>query len=38
MKIVPIADTHLGLAAGTRLNPESGMNVRERQIYDNFLG
>jgi DNA repair exonuclease len=37
MKIVHIADTHLGLAACTRLDPESGMNLRERQIYDNFL-
>jgi hypothetical protein len=28
MKIVHIADTHLGLAACTRLDPESGMNLR----------
>ena len=37
MKIIHIADTHLGLAAFSRLDPESGMNLREKQIYDNFL-
>ena len=37
MKIVHIADTHLGLAAFSRLDPASGMNLREKQIYDNFL-
>ncbi|OPY38301.1 MAG: DNA double-strand break repair protein Mre11 [Methanoregula sp. PtaU1.Bin051] len=37
MKIVHIADTHLGLTAFNRLDPESGMNLREKQIYDNFL-
>ena len=37
MKLIHIADTHLGLAAFTRLDPESGMNLREKQIYDNFL-
>lgn len=37
MKIIHIADTHLGLAAFNRLDPESGMNLREKQIYDNFL-
>jgi DNA repair protein SbcD/Mre11 len=37
MKIVHIADTHLGLAAFNRLDPGSGMNLREKQIYDNFL-
>ncbi len=37
MKIIHIADTHLGLAAFNRLDPESGMNIREKQIYDNFL-
>jgi len=37
MKLVHIADTHLGLAAFSRLDPESGMNLREKQIYDNFL-
>jgi exonuclease SbcD len=37
MKIVHIADTHLGLAAFSRLDPESGMNLREKQIYENFL-
>lgn len=37
MKIIHIADTHLGLAAFSRLDPDSGMNLREKQIYDNFL-
>ena len=37
MKLVHIADTHLGLAAYSRLDPESGMNLREKQLYDNFL-
>jgi len=37
MKIIHIADTHLGLSAFSRLDPESGMNLREKQIYDNFL-
>ncbi|MGA2698732.1 MAG: metallophosphoesterase, partial [Methanoregula sp.] len=37
MKLIHIADTHLCLAAFSRLDPESGMNLREKQIYDNFL-
>ncbi|WP_321507474.1 DNA repair exonuclease [uncultured Methanoregula sp.] len=37
MKLIHIADTHLGLSAFNRLDPESGMNLREKQIYDNFL-
>jgi exonuclease SbcD len=37
MKLIHIADTHLGLAAFSRLDPESGMNLREKQIYDNIL-
>ena len=37
MKLVHIADTHLGLSAFSRLDPESGMNLREKQIYNNFL-
>lgn len=37
MKLIHIADTHLGLAAFNRLDPASGMNLREKQIYDNFL-
>jgi hypothetical protein len=28
---------HPGLAAASRLDPESGMNLREKQVYDNFL-
>ncbi|MCX6685126.1 MAG: hypothetical protein NTV10_00500 [Methanoregula sp.] len=37
MKLIHVADTHLGLAAFNRLDPESGMNLREKQVYDNFL-
>lgn len=37
MKLIHIADTHLGLAAFSRLDPETGINLREKQIYDNFL-
>jgi len=37
MKFIHIADTHLGLAVFNRLDPESGMNLREKQVYDNFL-
>jgi len=37
MKIVHIADTHLGLAGFSKIEPESGMNLREKLIYDNFL-
>jgi exonuclease SbcD len=37
MRFVHIADTHLGLAAFNKIDPMSGMNLRERLIYDNFL-
>jgi len=37
MNLIHIADTHLGLAAFNRLDLESGMNLREKQVYDNFL-
>ncbi|MDO9539570.1 MAG: exonuclease SbcCD subunit D [Methanocalculus sp.] len=37
MKIIHIADTHLGVAAFSRIDPDTGMNLREQQIYDNFL-
>jgi len=37
MNLIHIADTHLGLAAFNRLDPESGMNLREKQVYKNFL-
>jgi exonuclease SbcD len=37
MRFVHIADTHLGLAAFHKMDPDSGMNLRERLIYDNFL-
>jgi exonuclease SbcD len=30
MKLIHIADTHLGMAAFNRLDPESGMNLREK--------
>ncbi|HDR73090.1 MAG TPA: metallophosphoesterase [Methanoculleus sp.] len=36
MRFVHIADTHLGLAAFHKIDPETGMNLRERLIYDNF--
>ena len=31
------SQTHIGLATLNRLDPESGMNLREKQVYDNFL-
>ncbi len=37
MKIVHIADTHLGLSAFNKIDPETGMNMREALMYDNFL-
>ena len=37
MKIIHIADTHLGATAFSRIDQETGMNLREKQIYDNFL-
>ena len=37
MKLIHIADTHLGLSQFNRLDPESGLNLREKQIYENFL-
>jgi DNA repair exonuclease SbcCD nuclease subunit len=37
MKLIHIADTHPGLAAFSRSDPGSGMNLRGRQICDNFL-
>jgi DNA repair protein SbcD/Mre11 len=37
MHLIHIADTHLGLSAFNRLDPESGMNLQEKQVYDNFL-
>ncbi len=37
MHLIRIADTLLGLAAFNRLDPESGINLREKQVYDNFL-
>jgi DNA repair protein SbcD/Mre11 len=37
MHLIHIADTHLGHSQFNRLDPESGMNLREKQIYDNFL-
>jgi DNA repair exonuclease SbcCD nuclease subunit len=37
MHFVHIADTHLGLAAFSKIDPESGMNLREKLVYENFL-
>jgi exonuclease SbcD len=37
MNLIRFADTHLDLAAFNRLDPESGMTLREKQVYDNFL-
>jgi exonuclease SbcD len=37
MKLVHIADSHLGLAQFHRIDPESGMNLREKLIYTHFL-
>lgn len=37
MKFVHIADTHLGLAAFNKIDPETGMNLREKLVYENFL-
>lgn len=37
MKLVHIADTHLGLAQFQKVDPETGMNLREKLIYENFL-
>jgi UDP-2,3-diacylglucosamine pyrophosphatase LpxH len=37
MRIVHIADSHLGLSAFHRLDPGTGMNLREKQIYEHFL-
>lgn len=37
MKIVHISDTHIGISMFSRTDPLTGMNLREKQIYDNFL-
>jgi DNA repair exonuclease SbcCD nuclease subunit len=37
MKLVHIADTHLGLAQFQKVDPDTGMNLREKLIYTNFL-
>jgi DNA repair protein SbcD/Mre11 len=37
MKFVHIGDSHLGLSQFNRLDPETGMNLRERLVYANFL-
>jgi DNA repair exonuclease SbcCD nuclease subunit len=36
MKIVHISDSHLGKKAFSKIDPISGLNLREKQIYDNF--
>jgi len=37
MRIVHLADSHLGLSAFHRLDPETGMNLREMLVYRHFL-
>jgi DNA repair protein SbcD/Mre11 len=37
MHRIHIADTHQGLAAFNSLDPETGTDLREKQVYDNFL-
>ncbi|MDI9632835.1 MAG: metallophosphoesterase [Methanolinea sp.] len=37
MKLVHIADTHLGLSQFQKVDPDSGMNLREKLIYSHFL-
>ncbi len=37
MRFVHLADTHLGFSAYTRIDSITGMNLREKQVYDNFL-
>ncbi|MDD1654716.1 MAG: metallophosphoesterase [Methanomicrobiales archaeon] len=37
MRIVHLADSHLGMSAFHRLDPETGMNLREKQVYRHFL-
>ena len=36
MKIVHIADTHIGYSRYNRIDPETGLNVREKDVYDAF--
>jgi hypothetical protein len=38
MNLIHIADTHLGLAAFNRLGTANWINLREKQVYDNFSG
>lgn len=37
MKFIHIADTHLGLSQFQKVDPNSGMNLREKLIYSHFL-
>ena len=37
MRFIHITDTHLDLALFNRLDLESVMNLREKQVNDNFL-
>jgi hypothetical protein len=37
MKLIHITDTYIGPSAFTCLNPATGMNPREKRIYDTFL-
>ncbi len=36
MKIVHMADTHIGHSRYNRIDPETGLNVREKDVYDSF--
>ncbi len=37
MKIMHIADTHLGLSAFNKIDSKTGSNLRETEIYNNFF-
>lgn len=36
MKIVHLADTHIGYSRYNRIDPQTGLNVREKDVYDAF--
>lgn len=36
MKLVHLADTHIGYSKYNRIDPETGLNVREKDVYDAF--
>jgi len=37
MRVAHISDTHLGRGAFQRIDPDTGINMREQSIYDNYL-